>query len=57
MKRPAEIITGFVAAVLGVLVAFGIEVTEQQVMAILTLVGLTPAVVTLVVEALRRRNR
>lgn len=47
-ERPAEVITGFVAAVLLLVRAFGLEVTDQQSIAILGVVGFMPAIITLI---------
>lgn len=56
LTRPTETITGFVAALLALLVAFGIEITEKQAIAILGLIGTTPGIVTYIVE-LRKARR
>ncbi len=55
-NRPAESLTALVAAVLAVLVAFEVKLTEEQVVAVIGLVGALPAVVTWVVEWRRRRE-
>lgn len=55
-ERPAESVTGFVAAVIAALVAFGVEVTEEQTVAIIGLVGFLPAGVTWFVNWRRRQK-
>jgi hydrogenase/urease accessory protein HupE len=43
-RRPAEV-SAVVAAVLGVLVAFGVDLSEEQVAAVIGFVGVLPGVV------------
>lgn len=52
-RRPAEV-SAVVAAVLAVLVAFGVSLTEEQVAALIGLVGVIPGAVTWVVEWRRK---
>lgn len=52
-ERPAETFAGFVAAVLTLLIAFGVNFTEEQVGAILLVVGFMPTLVTWIVERWR----
>lgn len=54
--HPAEIITGFVSVALGLLIAFGVNLTDGQFSAILQFVGFLPAVITLIVTW-REKNK
>jgi hypothetical protein len=54
-QRPAESIAGFITAVFLLLTAFGVSLSDVQVAAVLSVIGATPAVVTLVVNRRRRR--
>jgi hypothetical protein len=55
-ERPAESITGFAAAVMLALNAFGVPITEQQNLAILGVIGFLPAGVTWFVNWRRRQK-
>lgn len=54
-EHPAESITGFVGAVMALLIAFGVPFTEAQVAAIIGVFGFLPAGVTWVVNFRRTR--
>lgn len=53
-RRPAETLTGFVAAVLILLTAFGVHLHEGQIAAILGVVGFLPTIVSYAVD--RRKS-
>ena len=53
--HPSEIITAFVGAALSLAIAFGVTLTEIQVVAILGFVASLPGVVTLIQTA--RQNK
>ena len=55
-QRPAEILTGAIGSVLALLVAFGVNLTDDQAAAVLAAVGWVPAIVTAAVELLRTRQ-
>ena len=55
-QRPAEILTGALGSALALLMAFGVNVTDDQSAAILAAVGWVPAIVTACVELWRSRN-
>ena len=55
-QRPAEILTGALGSALALLIAFGVNVTDDQSAAILAAVGWVPAIVTACVELWRSRN-
>lgn len=44
--RPTEWITALAAAILGLLMAFGVNLTDDQAAAIMVVVGFVPAIVT-----------
>ena len=54
-RRPAEILTGALGSVLALLLAFGVNITDDQSAAILAAVGWVPAIVTAAVELWRSR--
>lgn len=54
-RRPAEILTGALGSVLALLLAFGVNITDDQSAAIIAAVGWVPAIVTACVELWRSR--
>lgn len=52
--KPAEIITGVVGSFLAFLVAFGVNLSDDQIAATLGLVAWIPLCITLIVNAVRR---
>ena len=55
-RRPAELLTGAIGSTMALLIAFGINLTDDQSAAILAAVGWVPAIVTAVVELWRARR-
>ena len=55
-RRPAEILTGALGSVLALLLAFGVNITDDQSAAIIAAVGWVPAIVTACVELWRTRS-
>ena len=53
IKHPAEILTGFAGSVLLLLVAFGIEISEDQILAIGATIAWLPAIITMTVQTFR----
>ena len=51
--RPAELLTAIAGAIIGLMMAFGVNVTDDQSAAILVAVSLVPAAVTAYVEMTR----
>ena len=54
-RRPAEILTGALGSALALLIAFGVNLTDDQTAAILASVAWVPAIVTACVELWRSR--
>ena len=54
-RRPAEVLTGAIGSVLALLIAFGINLSDDQTAAILALVAWVPAIITACVELWRAR--
>ena len=54
-QRPAELLTGALGSVLALLLAFGVNITDDQSAAIIAAVGWVPAIVTACVELWRSR--
>ena len=54
-RRPAEILTGALGSALALLIAFGVNLTDDQTAAILASVAWVPAIVTAAVELWRSR--
>ena len=55
-RRPAEVLTGAIGSVLALLIAFGINLSDDQTAAILALVAWVPAIITACVELWRART-
>lgn len=51
-ERPAEVITGFVAAIIVLARAFGVDLTDAQSLAVLGVVGFMPAIITLIRDSI-----
>lgn len=51
--RPTELVSGFIGSILALLVAFGINLTDDQIAAVLGVVGWVPLIITFVVSARR----
>lgn len=52
--RPAETLTGVVGSALALLIAFGVNMSDDQIAAVLGFVAWVPAIVTAFVEFTRR---
>lgn len=52
-SKPAEVLTLFVGAICALLVAFGVNLTDKQIAAILGVVSFVPLVVTTIVDTIR----
>ena len=55
-NHPAEVLTGLVGSVLALVTVFGIDITDVQIAAIMGVVAWVPAVVTGIVNAVRKHR-